>query len=248
MEDKKIPKIKSGSSKKKIKIILALIGFVIFCFNYYLNFSGQKTVIDNQTAQKNVNVNSDPDPGLTSNTNVNSSLAKDPDWHPTITPYYAEENSNTNISKKDYKSCVGQKSCTVKIKAVIDGDTIDLVTGERVRYIGVDTPETKHPVKKVQCFGKEASEKNKELVLGKEVRLEKDVSDKDRYGRLLRYVYLPAGQVGVGDLFINEFLARNGFAHAVTFPPDVKFSNLFLEAEREARENHRGLWAPGVCP
>jgi micrococcal nuclease len=123
---------------------------------------------------------------------------------------------------------------------VVDGDTIDLSTGERVRYIGVDTPETKHPIKGVECFGQEAAGKNKELVLDKKVRLEKDVSDKDKYGRLLRYVYLD-------DLFVNDYLARNGFAHAATFPPDVKFSRQFLEAEREARVNGRGLFAPGKC-
>ncbi|MFH1182732.1 MAG: thermonuclease family protein [Candidatus Moraniibacteriota bacterium] len=144
--------------------------------------------------------------------------------------------------------CSDKQECVARITNVVDGDTIDISTGERVRYVGVDTPETKHPIKKVQCFGKEASEKNKELVEGKEVRLEKDVSNKDRYGRLLRYVYLPAGQAGIGDLFINDYLARNGFAHAATFPPDVKFSKQFLEAEREARDNQRGLWAPGICP
>lgn len=137
--------------------------------------------------------------------------------------------------------CAGRQACVARVTKVVDGDTIDLATGERVRYIGVDTPETKHPIKKVECFGKEATEKNKELVLEKEVRLEKDVSDKDRYGRLLRYVY-------VQDLFVNDYLARNGFAHAATFPPDVKFSELFLAAEREARENSRGLWAAGACP
>jgi len=136
--------------------------------------------------------------------------------------------------------CSGKQECIARVTTVVDGDTIDISTGERVRYIGVDTPETKHPTKAVQCFGKEASEKNKELVQDKEIKLIKDVSDKDKYGRLLRYIF-------VGDLFINDYLARQGFAHAATFPPDVRFAQQFLEAEREARDNQRGLWAPGIC-
>jgi len=155
-------------------------------------------------------------------------------------PTSKEKSSKPTLST-DMPLCSDKQECTVRVTNVVDGDTVDISTGERVRYIGVDTPETKHPIKKVECFGQEASEKNKELVQDKEVRLEKDVSDKDKYGRLLRYIY-------VGDLFVNDFLARNGFAHAATFPPDVKFSGQFREAEREARENNRGLWAAGACP
>ena len=124
---------------------------------------------------------------------------------------------------------------------VIDGDTIDVeVDGktERVRYIGIDTPETVHPSKPVECMGAEASAKNKELVLGSEVRLVKDITDRDKYGRLLRYVYQ-------GDTFVNEALVRGGFASVYTYPPDVAFIPLFLEAQDEAREENRGLWA--VC-
>lgn len=166
--------------------------------------------------------------------------ARDPEWHATIAPFYAEEDAGTIVSPKKDVKCAGKNSCVAKVTFVIDGDTISLSTGEKVRYIGVDTPETKHPIKKVECFGSEAFEKNKQLVWGKEVRLEKDVSDKDKYGRLLRYVYLD-------DIFINDYLARNGYASAATFPPDVKFSEQFRLAEREARFEGRGLWAPGVC-
>ena len=121
------------------------------------------------------------------------------------------------------------------VSKVIDGDTILLQNGEKVRYIGIDTPETIDPRKEVQCFGKEASTKNKELVEGKEVRLVKDVSERDKYGRLLRYVY-------IGDVFINEKLVAEGYAHAFTYPPDVAYSQLFIEKERLARENKLGLW------
>ena len=123
------------------------------------------------------------------------------------------------------------------VKRVVDGDTIELETGEKVRYIGIDTPETKHPKKSVQCFGKEASAFNKQLVASQKVHLEKDVSNTDRYGRLLRYVYLLDGT------FVNLVLVQDGYANVDTFPPDVKYSKVFVEAAREAREEGKGLWA-----
>ncbi|KKR88585.1 MAG: Thermonuclease [Candidatus Gottesmanbacteria bacterium GW2011_GWA2_41_12] len=122
-----------------------------------------------------------------------------------------------------------------KVIRVIDGDTIELENKERVRYIGINTPETVDPRRPVQCFGLEAKQKNKELVEGKAVRLETDVSNKDKYGRLLRYVY-------VGDNFINLLLVQEGYAQTSTFPPNVKYQLLFLEAEKEARAKKLGLW------
>lgn len=122
---------------------------------------------------------------------------------------------------------------------VIDGDTIEVeIEGEsyKVRYIGIDTPELHHPTKPVEYFAQEAYEKNRELVEGKTVFLEKDVSETDRYGRLLRYVY-------VGDTFVNAYLVQQGYALVSTYPPDVKYQERFLELQREAREAGRGLWA-----
>lgn len=125
-----------------------------------------------------------------------------------------------------------------KVVRVVDGDTIELEGGARVRYIGIDTPETVNPNTTVECFGQEASNKNKELVEGKDVKLEKDVSETDKYGRLLRYVY-------VDDIFVNDYLVRQGYANASSYPPDVKYQDQFRQAETEARENIRGLW--GIC-
>ena len=126
-----------------------------------------------------------------------------------------------------------------QVVRVVDGDTIEIEDGQKVRYIGIDTPETVDPSKSVQCYGKEAADKNKELVEGKMVRLEKDVSETDQYGRLLHYIY-------VGDTFVNDYLVRQGYAHSSTYPPDVKYQTQFTEAESEARENNRGLWG-SVC-
>jgi micrococcal nuclease len=132
----------------------------------------------------------------------------------------------------------GQKITTSStlVSKVIDGDTIELATGEKVRYIGVDTPETKHPTKGVECFGAEASAYNTKLVLGQMVRLEKDVSETDRYGRLLRYVYLEDGT------FVNLKLVSEGYANPATFPPDVAYREVFAEAAKIARNQQLGLY------
>jgi len=124
----------------------------------------------------------------------------------------------------------------VKVIRVVDGDTIEIESGEKVRYIGIDTPETVDPRKTVQCFGVEASKKNKELVEGKMVRLEKDITDRDKYNRLLRYIY-------IGDTFVNLELVKQGFAYSYSYPPDIKYQSQFVKAQQEAREAKRGLWS-----
>jgi len=130
----------------------------------------------------------------------------------------------------------------VKVVRVVDGDTINVeINGkvEPVRYIGIDTPETVDPRKPVQCFGVEASKKNKELVEGKMVRLEKDITDRDKYNRLLRYVWL-------GDMLINQTLVEQGFAKSYSYPPDIKYQDRFVAAEKKAREDKLGLWTACV--
>lgn len=128
----------------------------------------------------------------------------------------------------------------VLVIKVIDGDTIEIAGGEKVRYLGVDTPETVDPRKSVECFGKEAANKNRALVEGKRVILGKDITEADKYGRLLRYVYLPLPDGSL--LFVNDFLIREGYAKVLTIPPDVKFAEQFLDAQRKAREGSLGLW------
>jgi micrococcal nuclease len=121
---------------------------------------------------------------------------------------------------------------------VIDGDTIIVnIDGkeERVRLIGVDTPETVHPNKPVEYFGKEASEFTKRMVEGKKVRLEYDWQRRDKYGRLLAYVYLQDGT------FLNAEIIKQGYGFAYTRFP-FKYLEDFRQYEREAGENKRGLW------
>ena len=122
---------------------------------------------------------------------------------------------------------------TAKVTRVIDGDTIVIQGDYRVRYIGIDTPEI-HPT--VEDYGIEAWEANRRLVEGKEVRLEIDVSETDRYGRLLRYVY-------VDDIFVNAELVRLGLAEARAYPPDTRYQDELGALESEARQEGRGMWA-----
>ena len=122
------------------------------------------------------------------------------------------------------------------VSRVVDGDTIELENREKVRYIGMNTPETVDPRRPVQCFGHEASAKNKALVEGKQVTLVPDVEDRDKYHRLLRYVYLEDGT------FVNLELVKEGYATVYTFPPNVAHVSEFKTAEKSAREAQLGLW------
>lgn len=129
-----------------------------------------------------------------------------------------------------------------EVVRVIDGDTIEVAIAgvpTTVRYIGVDTPETVHPSEPTGCFGAEASAYNKALVAGKFVQLERDISDTDKYGRLLRYVY-------VDGVMVNYELVRGGYAQVVTYPPDVRYTDMFRAAEASARTAGLGLWG-SVC-
>jgi len=137
-------------------------------------------------------------------------------------------------------SCQDGSFLAVKVVSVVDGDTIQVCCigwkREKVRYIGINTPETKHPTKEVEHFGEEASEANRKLVEDKTVVLEFDVERRDRYEWLLAYVYLKDGT------FVNAWLVEHGFAQVMTVPPNVKHQALFLKLQREAREAGRGLW------
>jgi len=147
------------------------------------------------------------------------------------------------IANSDCNSRDRTMSCPYEVLSVVDGDTIILESNERVRYIGIDTPETVHPEKPVECFGKEASDYNRGLIWGKKVYLEKDLTDRDQYGRLLRYVYVLDGQGR--RIFVNLELVKQGYAQVATYPPDVKHQDEFLQAQEEARQLNQGLW--GNC-
>ena len=128
---------------------------------------------------------------------------------------------------------------------VLDGDTFEIKVGWRkikVRMIGVDTPETLDPRKPVQCYGKEASEETKRILVGKLVTVEKDSTqdDVDRYNRLLAYVYTESG------LFVNKYLIEGGYGREYTYSKSYKHQSEFKEAEMNARNMKLGQWS-GVC-
>ena len=127
----------------------------------------------------------------------------------------------------DTSSETGQRAI---ITRVIDGDTVALSNGDRVRYIGVDTPERGEPLYK------EATDFNRNLVESREVRLTRDISERDRYGRLLRYVY-------VDDILVNAELVREGYAREFEYKPDVRFRDCFVALEKEPKKQKRGIWA-----
>ena len=131
---------------------------------------------------------------------------------------------------------------TVPVTRVVDGDTIEVQLVGRevdVRLIGIDTPESVAPDQPVECYGRRASAYTGSRLEGEIVHLEFDIERLDRFGRTLAYVW-------VGDELFNETLVSQGYAVITTFPPNVKYVDRFLAAQREAREAGRGLW--GACP
>ena len=137
----------------------------------------------------------------------------------------------------------------ILVKRVVDGDTLMLENGERVRLIGIDTPEmhesnklyrdsqrTRQDITTIQKLGRKAYEFTKNLVEGKRISLEFDVERYDKYSRILAYVYLKDGT------FVNAKIVEEGYASLMTIPPNVRYADLFLKLYQEARQNRRGLW------
>jgi micrococcal nuclease len=130
---------------------------------------------------------------------------------------------------------------TTTVTRVVDGDTIRIDGGELVRLVGIDTPEADGPYRDEECFGASASRRTAALLPeGTEVRLVFDVERRDRYDRLLAYVFRVSD-----DRFVNASLVRDGFANALTIPPNVRYADRFRRLERAARDAGRGLW--GAC-
>lgn len=138
-------------------------------------------------------------------------------------------------------SCRNQDYSQIRVTKIIDGDTIELSGGRRLRYIGIDTPEVRRKagnsfIYDPQPFSLEAKDYNRKLVKGKNVRIEFDIEKADRYGRLLGYCY-------VGDIFVNAELVKEGYAKLYTFPPNVKHIDLLRQMQKEAHKQRKGLWS-----
>lgn len=144
----------------------------------------------------------------------------------------------------------------LRVRRVIDGDTIELTTGTLVRYIGLDTPEVRRRarpgerewrageggrwVEDPEPFAQQATLANRRLVAGRPLTLEYDVQRHDRFGRTLAYVF-------VGSVMVNETLLRQGWARPLAIPPDVKYATRFQRAADDARQHRRGAWNESVC-
>jgi len=149
---------------------------------------------------------------------------------------HESSDSRADVLRKEYFSVV----------RVVDGDTVDVLIDdktERLRLIGIDTPETLDPRKPVQCFGKEASDRAKSLLSGAKVSLEQDSSqgERDKYGRLLVYVFLEDGTN------FNKYMIAEGYAHEYTYRVPYKYQTEFKTTQTEARNSEKGLWSSSSC-
>jgi len=141
--------------------------------------------------------------------------------------------------------CLSRNSVDVRVVRVVDGDTVDVDSGVTVRYIGIDTPETRRQtsagwVPTGDAEGEEATKANEALVMGKKVRLEYDIQKKDKYGRTLAYVFVRENNK---EVMVQTELLRRGLAFLYTLPPNVRYVDVFLAAQKEARNNKAGMWA-----
>jgi len=215
-------------SKKQSNIILGIIFLVVSAFALFFSSDGSTGVSFGEIAVS-------PSPDVYTKEVVGASIF--PTSSPTsqVTQPTIIVNNSGDLNQASYR-----------VVKVVDGDTLDVVINgktERLRLIGIDTPETVDPRKSVQCFGKEASNKAKELLIGQYVTLEADPTqgDRDKYKRLLRYVFLTDGTN------YNLFMIKEGYAHEYTYDSKYKYQLAFRQAETLAQENQRGLWSPDTC-
>jgi len=141
--------------------------------------------------------------------------------------------------------CLPRNSGEVRVVRVVDGDTVDADSGVTIRYIGIDTPETRRRtsagwIPTGDLYGEEAKKANDALVMGQKVRLEYDVQKKDKYGRTLAYVFVRQDNK---EILVQTELLRRGLAFLYTLPPNVRYVDIFLAAQKEARRNKAGMWA-----
>ena len=231
---------------KPIKIIaITVVGFLVLIGLGSLLDSNNSSVniiesIPQDKTSKKINANQPPVLENTNQTDTNNQKAEksEPEEPAPLKQDTAQETAGqiTILASGEFYPVI----------KVIDGDTLSVnIDGqtEVLRLIGIDTQETVDPRKLVQCFGKEASNKAKELLSGKKVRLEADPTqgERDKYDRLLRYVFLEDGT------FFNKLMISQGYAHEYTYDIPYKYQTEFQQAETEARENKRGLWADETC-
>lgn len=219
-------------TKKQVKIIFAVTIIVLSIFGIILSDNSSNL----SSPFKNFSAIEESDQITSGNQIMGSS-----DSEVTVSPSALDE----GLSEDEVVSESVEDS-EYKVIKVVDGDTLDVeIDGktERLRLIGIDTPETVDPRKSVQCFGKEASKAAKELLEGQFVILESDETqgERDKYKRLLRYVFLP------DKTNFNLYMVAEGYAHEYTYDEPYKYQADFKQAEIDARAQNKGLWSPATC-
>ncbi|MEG2348571.1 MAG: thermonuclease family protein [Clostridia bacterium] len=206
-------KFKKIINRKSIQYILLILLFLIIV-SLALNTKDAKKLIE--TLKSNTNLSNIKDDNNTDTPNPSSDI----------------------VNPADFQEAY--------VKRAVDGDTLVVIINNKeykVRFIGVNTPES---TTKIEKYGKEASNYTKTNLVGKVIYLQKDVSQTDKYGRLLRYIWLKIpntiNEQVIRENMYNANLLLNGYANTMTYPPDVKYSNLFINFEKEAREKSLGLW------
>lgn len=233
-----------NTSRKKVSLVFSITA-ITFLILFGVTTDASNTNTNSQIqADRNSNINS-------TNTNVKSiTIPALVEYDDDVTADDAEQDiaqedvsvpAGYTVVSADNLNITNPVGSEALVSEVIDGDTVRLSDGNKVRILGIDTPETKDPRKPVQCFGEEASAKMKELTEGKQVTLLVDSSqgDKDKYGRLLRYIYI--GSTDIGAQMIEE-----GYAFAYLKYPVAK-TEPYKALENQARENLRGLWSESTC-
>ncbi len=225
--------MKKSTKIKRLKfsvIILAILIILIGILSAVLSTNGSGIVdnLKNLTADVASSIINDNTLNLSDDVKNTLNSYINPSEDSNSTSGNTTSSDNSNISSELYK-----------VVRVVDGDTLIIDyngTEERVRLIGVDTPESVHPDEEKNTeFGTTASNFSKELLTDKYVKIELDVQERDQYGRILAYVYLD-------DVMVNKILLEEGYAKVATYPPNVKYVDDFTAIQEEARNNKKGLW------
>ena len=225
--------MKKSTKIKRLKfsvIILAILIILIGILSAVLSTNGSGIVdnLKNLTADVASSIINDNTLNLSDDVKNTLNSYINPSEDSDSTSGNTTSSDNYNISSELYK-----------VVRVVDGDTLIIDyngTEERVRLIGVDTPESVHPDEEKNTeFGTTASNFSKELLTDKYVKIELDVQERDQYGRILAYVYLD-------DVMVNKILLEEGYAKVATYPPNVKYVDDFTAIQEEARNNKKGLW------
>lgn len=229
------------------KVVLSGIGVLVFLFAIGL-FS------DDSVSEQDTSSISQRDTSITTilsdETSSASVIESVMESLPTEDPKISENTQTSEVidSQPIEQKTIEQESVIklYSVVKVVDGDTLAILMNgqsQTIRLIGIDTPETVHPSKPVECFGLEASNKAKEILTGTQVSIETDLiqGTYDRYNRLLAYVILEDGTN------FNKFMIEEGYGYEYTYSLPYKYQNEFKSAQQQAEVNKRGLWADGVC-